>query len=62
LCAYKEQYPSASQHNIATDFSLWWGKPIIQRCVGDILIKKKVSIYHHPCFNSSIGGGQSVVL
>jgi hypothetical protein len=22
LCAYKEQYPSASQHNIATDFSL----------------------------------------
>jgi hypothetical protein len=28
-CAYKEQYPGASQQNIANCFSHLWGKPIL---------------------------------
>lgn len=41
VCAYKEQYPGASQQNIANYFSVLWDKPISRRCVGDILSEKE---------------------
>jgi hypothetical protein len=40
VCAYKEQYPSASQQNIAHCFSLLWGIPTTHRCVGDMSEKE----------------------
>jgi hypothetical protein len=41
VCAYKEQYPGASQQNIANSVSLLWGKPTSWCCVVDILRNKK---------------------
>jgi hypothetical protein len=35
-CANKEQYPGASQQNIANYFSILWSSPIRQFCVPDI--------------------------
>jgi hypothetical protein len=62
-CAYKEQHPGASQQNTANYFSLLWGKPTSQRCVGDILSsKKKLSICCHPRFNANTDGDESAVL
>jgi hypothetical protein len=44
-------------------FSLLYGKPVNWHSVGDILSEiKNVSICCHPCFNTNIGGGQSVAL
>jgi hypothetical protein len=39
--AYKEQYCAARQQNVANNFSLLWGKPVSQLCVGDTLREKK---------------------
>jgi hypothetical protein len=39
----REQYPGASQQNIANYFSLLWGKPIGRHCGGD---KKKNGTRH----------------
>jgi hypothetical protein len=38
--AYRDQFPAASQQNIANRFSVLWDKPISQHCVGDILSEK----------------------
>jgi hypothetical protein len=42
LCAYKEQYPDASQQNIANYFFLYGvNLSISRRCVSDILSEKR---------------------
>jgi hypothetical protein len=64
VCLHKEQYPNASQQNIANYFSLFCGvNPSLGAVLEIFLVKNKtVSIYHQPCINASIGGGQSLAL
>jgi hypothetical protein len=59
-----KEYSGANQQNIADCFSLLWGKPTSQHCARDILSKKTPfnSLYHHPSFNTNIGGEQSMAL
>jgi hypothetical protein len=44
VCSCKEQYPDASQRNIAKHFSILWDKPISLRCDRCILSNNKNKI------------------
>jgi hypothetical protein len=36
-CACRDQFPVASQQNIAKHFSVLWDNPIWRRCIGEKL-------------------------
>jgi hypothetical protein len=53
----KKQYPAASLQNISNNFSLYWGKPNSQHCVGDNLRRGKKSFnLPSPHINVNTGG------
>jgi hypothetical protein len=62
MCAYKEQYPGASQQNIPMDTFAYYGVNPSVSAVLEIFSVKKNSIYCHPRFNTNIRGEQSVEL
>jgi hypothetical protein len=67
VLAYKEQYPGASQQNIANYYySILWGKPLSQHCIGDILSgwrgEREFLFTAIPALTPIIDGGQSMAL